>query len=143
LREIVISAPIERVWTVLTSSEHIGVWFGQGKPTAIDLRPGGVMELDHGEHGTFLTRIETVDPPNRFAYRWASAYPGELATDENSTLVEFALAVEGDKTRLAVTETGFATLTIPADRAATAGYDGHSLGWSEVIGNLAKHAEQL
>ena len=29
-RDIVIAAPIERVWKVLTAPEHVGVWFGQG-----------------------------------------------------------------------------------------------------------------
>ena len=139
-RDILIAAPVERVWTVLTSSEHIGVWFGQGKPTDIDLRPGGVMVLDHGEYGTFLTRIDIVDAPRRFAYRWASAYPGEPATDDNSTLVEFTLTAEGDGTRLTVTESGFAALDIPAEREATAGYDSHSAGWRQVLDALNRHA---
>ena len=141
-REIVIAAPIERVWSVLTSSEHIGAWFGRGEPTPIDLRPGGIMILDHGEHGTFPTRIETVQPPNRFAYRWASAHPGVQATEENSTLVEFTLTPEGAGTRLSLLETGFATLVIPPEREATAGYESHRAGWAEVLGNAAKYAER-
>jgi hypothetical protein len=43
------------------------------------------MVLDHGEHGAFLTRIDKVEPPRFFSYRWASAFPGEEATEENST----------------------------------------------------------
>jgi len=140
-REIAIAAPVERVWSVLTSSEHIGNWFGQGTPTAIDLRPGGVMVLDHGEYGTFLTRIETVEEPYRFAYRWASAHPGELATDDNSTLVEFTLTRNGSGTTLSVVETGFASLAIPPEREPTAGYDSHRAGWAEVVVTLAKYAE--
>lgn len=141
-RDLMIQAPIERVWSVLTSAEYIGVWFGQGAPTAIDLRPGGVMTLDHGEYGTFPTRIETVDPPHRFAYRWASAHPGEMATDANSTLVEFTLTEEGVGTRLSVVETGFATLVIPPERESTAGYESHRSGWAEVVGKLATYAER-
>ena len=100
------------------------------------------MILDHGEYGTFHTRIETVEPPHRFAYRWASAHPGELATDDNSTLVEFTLTSDGEKTRLSVVETGFATLQIPPEREPTAGYESHSSGWTEVVATLAKYAEQ-
>ena len=77
-REIVIAAPIDRVWQVVTAPEHVGVWFGQGQPAKIDLRPGGTMVLDHGEHGVFPTRIVTVEEPHRFSYRWASAFPASV-----------------------------------------------------------------
>ncbi|WP_328668010.1 SRPBCC family protein [Streptomyces sp. NBC_00322] len=142
-REITIAAPVERVWAVLTEPEHVGSWFGQGRPTPVDLRPGGTMQLDHGEYGQFPTTIVKVDPPHHFSYRWASAFPGEQAVEGNSTLVEFTLTPDGDGTRLRVVETGFAALAIPEDKAATAGYDSHSTGWTEVVGNLQKYAEQL
>jgi uncharacterized protein YndB with AHSA1/START domain len=149
-REVLIAAPIERVWAVLTERQHIAAWFGPGdgasRPaeqlTAIDLRPGGVMVLDHGEYGTFPTRIERVEPPDFFSYRWASAYPGEPATDDNSTLVEFRLTADGAQTRLTVTESGFAFLVIPPAREATAGFDSHSDGWTGVLKAFAAHAEQ-
>ena len=141
-REINIAAPVERVWAVLTEPEHVGQWFGQGRPTEVDLRPGGIMVLDHGEYGTFPTRIEKVDPPYFFSYRWASAYPGEQATEENSTLVEFTLAPDGEGTRLRLVESGFANVWIPAERLDTAGYESHSTGWAEVLENLRQHAEQ-
>ncbi|MDX6233579.1 MAG: hypothetical protein QOH68_2608 [Nocardioidaceae bacterium] len=83
-----------------------------------------------------------VDPPRSFPYRWASAYPGEEATEDNSTLVEFTLANDGDGTRLRMVESGFATLTIPAARLSTAGYDSHSAGWTEVLEKLRRHTEQ-
>ncbi|MEU4496675.1 SRPBCC family protein [Streptomyces sp. NBC_00210] len=142
-REITIAAPVERVWAVLTEPEHVGSWFGQGKPTPVDLRPGGTMELDHGQYGQFPTTIVKVDPPHHFSYRWASAFPGEQAVEGNSTLVEFTLTPDGDSTHLRVVETGFAALAIPEDRIDTAGYDSHSAGWTEVVGNFQKYAEQL
>jgi len=141
-QEIVIAAAAERVWAVLTEPEHVGRWFGQGKPTQLDLRPGGVMVLDHGEYGTFLTRIEQVDPPRYFSYRWASAYPGEEATERNSTLVEFTLTPEGQRTRLRLVESGFASLVIPPARVPTAGYDSHEQGWRDVLGGLQQYLER-
>jgi uncharacterized protein YndB with AHSA1/START domain len=140
-REISIAAPVDRVWAVLTEPEHVGSWFGQGSPAEVDLRPGGTMVLDHGEYGIFRTRIEKVDPPHYLAYRWASAYPGEAATDTNSTLVEFTLTPDGEGTRLTLSESGFASLSIPPERVSTAGYDSHSAGWTEVLGNLSTYAE--
>ncbi|MFD9204890.1 SRPBCC family protein [Streptomyces sioyaensis] len=142
-REISIAAPVERVWAVLTEPEHVGSWFGQGEPTPVDLRPGGIMQLDHGQYGQFPTTIVTVDPPRRFSYRWASAHPGEVAVEGNSTLVEFTLTPEGDGTRLRVVETGFEEIAIPEERQRTAGYDSHSEGWTGQMKNVKQYAEQL
>jgi uncharacterized protein YndB with AHSA1/START domain len=142
-REIQIAAPVERVWAVLTQPEHVGQWFGQGRPTPVDLRPGGTMVLDHGQYGTFPTRFDKVDPPHYLSYRWASAYPGVAATDENSTLVEFFLAPDGDGTRLRLVESGFAALHIPPERLGSASYESHSQGWPEALEGLRRHAERV
>lgn len=142
-REISIAAPVERVWAVLTEPEHVGSWFGQGEPTPVDLRPGGIMHLDHGEYGQFPTTIVKVDPPHYFSYRWASAHPGEVAVEGNSTLVEFTLTPEGDGTHLRVVETGFEEIAIPEERLPTAGYESHSSGWSGQAENIKQYAERL
>lgn len=142
-REITIEAPVERVWSVLTEAEHVGKWFGQGEPTPVDLRPGGIMELDHGKHGRYLTTIVTVDRPRYFSYRWASGYPGVVADERNSTLVEFTLIPDGSSTRLRVAESGFTTRTVPADQRPDDTFDSHSAGWLEVLGNLRKYAVAL
>ena len=136
-REISIAAPVETVWEVLTDPAHVGTWFGTGKPAEVALRPGGVMVLDHGEHGAYRTRIVEVDQPRALSYRWASAYPGVLADEHNSTLVEFTLTPEGGGTRLRVVESGFSRLSIPPERVADAGYESHSEGWSGVLSKLA------
>jgi uncharacterized protein YndB with AHSA1/START domain len=141
-KDTFIKAPAERVWAVLTEPSQVDGWFSPGGPASIDLRPGGVMTLNHGEYGTFPTLIVTVDPPRHFAYRWASAHPGEPATEANSTLVEFFLEPEADGTRLRLVESGFAGLDIPAERIATAGYESHDGGWTAMIGNLREFAEK-
>ncbi|MFI7098830.1 SRPBCC family protein [Streptomyces sp. NPDC050161] len=141
-REISIAAPVARVWAVLTEPEHVGNWFGQGEPTPVDLRPGGLMHLDHGPYGQFPTTIVRVEPPHRFAYRWASGHPGEVAVEGNSTLVEFTLTPEGDGTRLRVVESGFDTIDIPEGRTG-ASYESHAEGWSGQTENIRQYAERL
>jgi uncharacterized protein YndB with AHSA1/START domain len=140
-KETFIKAPAERVWAVLTEADQVDGWFSPGGPAQVDLRPGGVT-LNHGEYGTFPMLIVTVDPPRHFAYRWASAYPEQAATEANSTLVEFFLEPQDDGTRLRVVESGFAALDRPAELNETAGYDGHDRGWTEVVGNLRAYAEK-
>ena len=141
-REVQIAAPIERVWAVLTEPALVGIWFGQGVPIEIDLRVGGVMVLDFGGDKVFPTLIVGVQAPRYFAYRWASPYPGEQATQENSTLVEFTLTPEGDGTRLALCESGFAALVVPAEQEYHASYQSHSDGWTAKLAELVGTAQE-
>src|SRR4051794_30201811 len=110
-REILIQAPVEIVWAVITEPEHINGWFGD--VTEIELQPGGRVlfqweEQDHAVRG----RVERVEPPRFFSFRWIRGLDSDV-TDGNSTLVEFTLAQDGDSTRLTVVESGFRELTLP------------------------------
>ena len=141
-REVLIAAPIERVWAVLTEPALVGIWFGQGVPIEIDLRVGGTMVLDFGGDKVFPTLIVGVDAPGYFAYRWASPYPGEQATQENSTLVEFTLTSEDGGTRLALSESGFSTLVVPAAETYHASYQSHVDGWTAKLAELVGTAQE-
>src|SRR5215213_6387976 len=138
-RDVLIAAPVERVWELITSAEHVGRWFGDAG-AEIDLRPGGALSLSWREHGTFYGRVEAVEPPHRFAYRWLSAIGSRAEpTAGNSTLTEFTLAAEGDGTRVAVVESGFDALDgDPAER--TAALASHTRGWAAELAELADYA---
>jgi uncharacterized protein YndB with AHSA1/START domain len=140
-REIKIQAPIDRVWAALTEPDAVGTWFGTGAPASVDLRPGGEMLVDHGEHGRYPLAIVEVDPPRTLAYRWASGYPGQPATQSNSTLVRFTLESSSEGTLLTVVESGFDSIVIPAEREESAGYASHSQGWTHVMGKLGSYVE--
>lgn len=138
-RDVVIAAPVERVWELITSPEHVGRWFGDAG-AEIDLRPGGALSLSWHEHGSFHGRVEAVEPPHRFAYRWLSAIGSRAEpTPSNSTLTEFTLAAEGDGTRVAVVESGFDALDVdPPER--TAALASHTRGWAEELNDLVTYA---
>ena len=141
-RETTIDAPVDRVWTLITEPEHLGRWFGDAG-AEIDLRPGGAMLLRWSEYGEVHARVEAVEPPRRFAYRWAArnAEPGDELDAANSTRVEFTLSPQGDGTLLRVVETGFATLAIDED-ARTKAHAGNVGGWQSEIGELADYARK-
>jgi uncharacterized protein YndB with AHSA1/START domain len=140
-REVTIAATPERIWEVLTAPQHVGAWFGTGSPVAIDLRPGGEMVLDHGRNGRYRTVFLEVDPPRRLSYRWAEGYPGALATDASSTLVEFTVTpVSESETRLTVVESGFSTLVVPEGREWIS-HESHSQGWPGILAKVAECAE--
>jgi uncharacterized protein YndB with AHSA1/START domain len=137
-REVMIEAPVERVWTTLTSPEHLGKWFGDAG-AEIDLKPGGSLFVHWKEYGTLVGRVEKVDSLRTFSYRWSHG-PNQDFSSEHSTLVEFSLSPEGDGTRLRVVETGFSTLALPN---AETMYNEHLEGWKHEIDELRDYAQAL
>ncbi|MDX3433601.1 SRPBCC domain-containing protein [Streptomyces sp. ME01-18a] len=86
-------------------------------------------------------RVEKVEPPTYLAYRWTSAFPGEELREDNSTLVEFTLAPEGDQTRLRVVESGFAALA-GSEELRSQNLKDHTEGWPLELDALKTRAEQ-
>jgi uncharacterized protein YndB with AHSA1/START domain len=133
-REVHIPAPVDRVWRVLTTAEHIRAWYAFAG-AEVDLRAGGALRFRWDEHGEFHARVELVEPPTRFAFRLA-ANPDVPPEKGDSTLVEFALAPEGDGTRVTVTETGIEALDIPdADKSQHAEYA--AMAWTAALEELS------
>lgn len=140
--DVLIAAPVERVWDLITRADHLGRWFGNAG-AEVDLRPGGALSLRWSDFGTFHGRVETVEPPHRVAYRWLSRRESrEEPTPANSTLIEFTLAAEGDGTRVAVVESGFDALDVDAEERAAA-LASHTTGWTSELGDLADYATQV
>jgi uncharacterized protein YndB with AHSA1/START domain len=141
-RELVVEAPIERVWAALTEAEHVGTWFGDAG-AEVDLRPGGTMMVHWAEHGSVEATIVAVEPPRAFSYRWAPFRDpaGKTPVEGNSTLVEFTLAPRGADTLLRVTESGFDTLDCP-DEQRLENLAGNTEGWQIELGHLEQHLRQ-
>jgi uncharacterized protein YndB with AHSA1/START domain len=138
-REIVVAAPAERLWEVLTRPEHIGRWF-EGMEPEVDLRPGGAMVLTSQEFGKIHGIVDKVEPPRLFAYRWAR-HPDTPVTEGTATLVEFTLTPEGNGTRVRLVESGFSrTDAVKVDQQRHA--EANSQGWLQVLDSLRRYAEQ-
>jgi uncharacterized protein YndB with AHSA1/START domain len=135
-REIVIDAPVERVWKALVEPEF---WVAEGN-TPQEFREGATIVSEHAEYGTFPQRIEKVEPHRYLSYRWASAFPGEQPGEANSTLVEFTLVDEGGKTRLRALESGFAGLAATEDHRRSSHEDNVG-GWRQVLDELRQKVE--
>ena len=134
-REILIDAPVEVVWAVVTEPEHISRWFSDS--VELDLRPGGKAVLHWDGYGTVLGRVERVEPPHFFSFRWV-VDPGPDVAEDNSTLVEFSLSEEGDSTRLTVVESGFRDLAAPEDERQRH-VDSHRRGWMLELDELDQY----
>lgn len=135
-REIFIDAPLETVWAIVTEPEHVGAWFSDS--AEIELRPGGDTTLTWEEYGSVRARVEKVEPPTSFSFRWARPVGAEPRTG-NSTLVELSLSAEGEGTRLRVVESGFRELERSEEEKAK--YAGENeRGWEHELGELREYA---
>jgi uncharacterized protein YndB with AHSA1/START domain len=134
-REILIDAPLDVVWAVITEPEHVGGWFSDA--AVIDLRPGGEVTLTWEGHGSERWRVETVDPPHFVSFRWLRA-ADEEPRESNSTLVEFILTAAGEGTRLRVVESGFRQLE-RSEEEKEEDAEGHRSGWELELGELQEY----
>ncbi len=132
-REVVIDAPVAVVWRTITEPEQIRQWFADR--VELELEPGtpGLMGF---EDRAFPLVVEAVQPPTRFSFRWNHP-AGEKPAVGNSTLVEFTLVGEGERTRLRVVESGLELLGWPVgDKERFA--DEHRGGWAMYMDRLAR-----
>ncbi|GII80820.1 toxin [Sphaerisporangium rufum] len=137
--ETLIAASLERVWELVAQP---GFWVADraSLPGTV-AKEGDLLIAKNSEHGDFPVRVETVRPPTYLAYRWTSAFPGEELREDNSTLVEFTLSQEGDRTRLHVVESGFAALA-GSPELRECNREDHVKGWPVELDALKTRAEQ-
>ena len=132
-RTILIAAPIERVWDIVTTPEHIGRWFGDAGAE----REGDTIKMRWAEHGEAELRVVREEPPHVFAYRWDANDPGI-----GDTLVEFTFEPEGSGTRLKVVESGWGDLRTAVERQREL-RDGNVGGWTHELGDLERYAQTV
>jgi len=141
-KEVVLKAPLERVWRAISDADEFGQWFGVRfdgpfvagssvtgviTPTTVDDEVARAQEPHAGKADTW--QIVAVEPKRRLAFRW-HPYGVEDGVDyskEPTTLVEFTLDETDDGVRLRIVESGFEA--IPAERRASA-FAANSEGWA-------------
>jgi uncharacterized protein YndB with AHSA1/START domain len=133
-RDILIEAPIEVVWRTITEPDQITRWFADR--VELDLVAGGHGYMGFGDHQGGPLVVDTVDPPNRFSFRWNHP-DGEKPIAANSALVEFTLTSRGpERTHLQVVESGDEHLAwTDAEKVRYA--EEHDGGWAKFFERLA------
>ncbi len=143
-KQVVLRAPLDRVWRAITDAEEFGGWFGvrfdgpfvAGEPVTATITPTTVDEevakRQEPHAGVTTTwQIVAVEPRRRFAYRWhpcaGDPDPQDGQDQEPTTLVEFVLAETPDGVLLTITESGFDA--IPAARRSSA-FESNAEGWA-------------
>lgn len=153
-KNVVLNAPLERVWAAITNAQKFGNWFGlafdgdfvagtriTGRivPTTVDAEVAKVQAPHAGL--AFELHIERIEPMSLFSYRWHpfAIDPDADYSNEPMTLVVFALEPVADGTRLTITESGFDA--IPLGRRVDA-FEANDEGWSAQLGLIEKYLAQ-
>ena len=140
-REILIEAPMEVVWRVITEPEQISRWFSDEADVQADAGADGTLTWRPGGRGgnkevEMIAPIRVVDaePFRRFSFRWG--HPQDASPDgDNAALVEFSLTEEANGTRLRVVESDIHAVTHD-DEDRTRYFESHEQGWGKHLGEL-------
>jgi len=150
-KQILLRAPLARVWQALTDASEFGAWFGvkldgpfkagarvtgRISPTTADADVAKAQEPDAGK--PFEITIERIEPERLFSFRWHpyAVEPGVDYSGEPMTLIEFSLQPVADGVQLTVTESGFDR--IPLERRSTA-FTMNEGGWSMMVKVIEKY----
>jgi uncharacterized protein YndB with AHSA1/START domain len=142
-KEVVLRAPLDRVWKAISDADEFGQWFGVRfdgpfvagasitgviTPTTVDEEIARLQEPHAGKSD--IWQIVAIEPQRRLAFRWHpyAVEPGTDYSQEPTTLVEFTLTETDDGVLLRIVESGFEN--IPADRRVAA-FEGNSEGWAK------------
>ena len=142
-KQIVLKAPLQRVWRALTDSGEFGEWFRVKltRPFVAGKRITGPVLHKGYEHITWDVTIEQMVPEKLFSWRWRphAIDPDKDYSQEPTTLVVFELSEVPGGTLLKVTESGFDG--VPIERRETA-YRGNTEGWSIQVANVERYVSQ-
>jgi len=134
VKEIIINAPVSRVWSALTEKEQIGKWL---MPTS-DFTPEAgttfnMLGKNKGVEYPHICRVVEIIPEKKLVYTWAVK---NLLCD---TLVTYELADDDGNTKLTLTHSGWDKVTLAEPGTQREDYNN---GWEHVIPGLKKYVEE-
>jgi uncharacterized protein YndB with AHSA1/START domain len=144
-KQILLHAPIERVWRALADSTEFGSWFGMkfdgpfvagraltGRIAGTTVDPEIAKAQKQHEGLRLEIVVDKLEPERLFSFRWHPHAVDRIVdySGEPMTLVAFALRQEKEGVLLTVTESGFDRIPLERRAQAFAANDG---GWGMVI----------
>jgi uncharacterized protein YndB with AHSA1/START domain len=141
-KQVLLRAPVARVWRALTDAQEFAGWFGMELAVKGAFTPGLRVpcRATHPgyEHVRFDITIERMESQRLFSWRW-HPHAGDMSKDyssEPTTLVEFTLREAEGGTLLTVIESGFDG--IPLSRRMEA-WRGNENGWTIQMQAIERH----
>jgi uncharacterized protein YndB with AHSA1/START domain len=138
-QQIVINAPLERVWELVTRP---GWWAPADVEEPAVRTPGHQTVRESAKWGRFIVETVRIEPQTYAAFRWASQFPGEEPAPGRTTLVEFLVEEKepGRGVSVTVVESGFASLDA-TEAQRKSGFDDNTAGWKLELASLKERSE--
>jgi uncharacterized protein YndB with AHSA1/START domain len=142
-KQILLKAPVSRVWRALTDYREFGEWFRvklDGPFVSQEVSRGHITYPGY-EHLVWEAVVQAMEPERLFSFTWHpyAIDPKVDYSKEASTLVAFTLEAVAGGTLLRVTESGFERIPLERRSEAFRMNDG---GWAEQMRNIESHVEQ-
>jgi uncharacterized protein YndB with AHSA1/START domain len=154
-KQVLLRAPLERVWRAVSDATQFGNWFGvdfdgafvpgtriTGRiaPTKVDAEVARLQEPHKGKAFEFF--IERIEPMRVMSMRWHpfAIDPKVDYSDEPTTLIVFQLEKAQEGTLLTITESGFDRIPLARRAQAFAANEG---GWEAQTKLLQKYLAQM
>lgn len=153
-KQVLLKAPLSRVWRALTDHTQFGQWFGVTfeAPFAPGAAVSGVItpttvDAEIAKHQVpyeglkFTIMVDRIEPETLFSFRWNPHGVDETEdySKELKTLVEFTLQETSGGVLLKVVESGFSQ--IPLERRAKA-FTANEGGWTMQMTLIEKYLAQ-
>jgi uncharacterized protein YndB with AHSA1/START domain len=141
-RDIHVEAPPDVVFEVISRPEHMREWWpDEARFDPVEGAPGEIAwrNAATGETTTVALTVVEVEPPTRFAFRWAYA-GGDRGG--SSLLVTFDLEPTERGTWVRMTETGFREMGWEV-AVLEAQYRDHASSWDHYVPRLGAYVARL
>jgi len=127
IKEVLLDAPVSRVWKALTDKDELKQWCFDMK--AFKPEPGFQFEFYGEKDGVqFLHQCEVLEAEPERRMKWLWSYRGV----PGDTYVTFELFPQGDKTKLRLTHEGLEKLPQDENYAK----ENFIAGWNSILGEL-------
>jgi uncharacterized protein YndB with AHSA1/START domain len=140
-KQILLTAPKQRVWDAIADSRRFGEWFGVDIDGAFEpgARVRGRIRDPRYAHIPFEVTIDSVEPQQRLAWRWhpqGAVEPDVDHSNEPATQVVFELEEQAGGILLTIVESGFDALPAALRESL---YRGNADGWSQQVEAISRY----
>lgn len=125
-REVLVVAPLDTVWELLTDGEQMSRWMGQS--ATFDPSPGGSYRIEIVPGQVVAGEYVDIHPQRRLAFTWGWEGDAGMSVPPGSTIVVFDLLPTVSGTLLRLTH---------QDLPAIGSAGSHSRGWEHYLERLA------
>ena len=127
-REILIDAPVAKVWEHITDAKKIAGWL---MPNDFEPMIGKEFLMDCQSEGKIRCVVKEIEPPNKLVYTFQSK------VTKVQTLVSFTLISEAGGTKVILVHSGWDALP-PGEQGVADQFDGGWKGFLEMLRDQLK-----